>query len=56
MKEKISATPVRVPGVQAVNSRYKGAMMGDVARALMHPKSLEIREALERRQRKDNSN
>ena len=38
---------VKVPDVRAVNPRYKGAKMSDVARALMRPKNPKVREALE---------
>ena len=36
--------------VQSVNPRYNGAMMSDVAKALMRPSDLEARETLERLQ------
>ena len=38
---------VKVPDVRAVNPRYKGAKMSDVARALMRPKDPKVRRALE---------
>ena len=37
----------QVPDVRAVNPRYKGAKLSDVARALMRPKNPKVREALE---------
>ena len=40
---------VRAPDVRAVNPRYQGAKMSDVARALMRPKEPKVREALERK-------
>ena len=40
---------IKVPDAWAVNPRYKGAKMSDVARALMRPKDPKIREALERK-------
>ena len=39
----------QVPNVQAVNLRYKGAKLSDVARALMRPKDPKVRKALEKR-------
>ena len=36
----------RPPDVRAVNPRYKGAKMSDVARALMRPKDPKVRRAL----------
>ena len=37
---------VRAPDVRAVNPRYKGAKLSDVARALMRPKDPKVRKAL----------
>ena len=42
---------VKVPDVRAVNPRYKGAKMSDVARALMRPKDPKVREALKQRKK-----
>ncbi len=42
-----------VPDVRAVNPRYKGAKLSDVARALMRPKDPKVREALRQRAEKD---
>ena len=39
---------VRAPDVRAVNPRYKGAKLSDVARALMRPKDPKVREIPER--------
>ena len=36
--------------LRAVNPRYRGAMMSDVVRALLRPKSQKVREALDRLQ------
>ena len=41
----------KVPDARAVNPRYKGANLSDVARALMRPKDPKIREAIERKRR-----
>ena len=41
---------VKVPDVWAVNPRYKGAKISDVARALMRQKDPKVREILERRE------
>ena len=38
---------IKVPDVWAVNPRYKGAKMSDVARALMRPKDPKVQKALE---------
>ena len=40
-----------VPDIRAVNPRYKGAKMSDVARALMRPKDPKVRKALEKRRK-----
>ena len=40
---------IKVPDVWAVNPRYKGAKISDVARALMRQKDPKIREAIERK-------
>ena len=42
---------VRVPDVRAVNPRYKGAKLSDVAQALMRPKDAKVRKALEERRK-----
>lgn len=44
---------VKVPDIRAVNPRYKGAKLSDVARALMRPKDPKIREAIERKRNKE---
>ena len=41
----------KVPDAPAVNPRYKGAKLSDVARALMRPKDPKVREALEKRRK-----
>ena len=38
------------PDTRAVNPRYKGAKMSDIARALMRPKDPKVREILEHRE------
>ena len=42
---------VKVPDVRAVNPRYKGAKLSDVARALMRPKDPKVHKALEKRRK-----
>ena len=37
----------QVPDVRAVNPRYQGAKMSDVARALMRPKDPKVQKVLE---------
>ena len=41
-----------MPDVKAVNPRYKGAKLSDVARALMRPRDPKVREALDRARRR----
>ena len=41
----------KVPDARAVNPRYKGAKLSDMARALMRPKDPKVRKALEKRRK-----
>ena len=42
---------IQVSDMRAVNPRYKGAKMSDVARALMRPKDPKVHKALEKRRK-----
>ena len=44
---------IKVPDVWAVNPRYKGAKLSDVARALMRQKDPNVRKILEHREGSD---